>query len=128
MLIVLSACICASGGGDCWCVQGPLFRSAWAPLIAEHRKAKHSPRCHKVNNTNSNSSIHSALTTFSVIGVHIRLGDVAEKYNLTERAEMAAAPCKRHRWGGKYVPSQMHLSGLDLVWRTIDPACTKVCL
>ena len=54
-------------------VQALLFRTKWKPLVAEHTALRDSGTCKTLDKD------------FMVIGVHIRLGDVAEKFDTFER-------------------------------------------
>ena len=54
--------------------QGRIFHAAWAPMIAEHNSVRRSDQCSVLNGK-----------AFAVIGVHIRLGDVAAKFDAETR-------------------------------------------
>lgn len=93
--------------------QALLFRTKWKPLVAEHTALRDSGTCKTLDKD------------FMVIGVHIRLGDVAEKFDTFERTKRAAAPV-HGTWGGKFNSPQMHLRGLELVWKELHPDCTRL--
>ena len=54
--------------------QKLLFEAAWAPLVEEHNEVRRSERCSSVNGK-----------LFAVVGIHMRLGDVASKFSETQR-------------------------------------------
>ena len=114
-------------------------------MVREHRLVAQSALC------NSNT------TQFLRIGIHIRLGDVAEKFDTAKRYVLRpvdehtlgficqsehvivlliclccnrakrAAARNHGNWGGKYNSPQMHIEGLKLIWQEVDPRCTRVC-
>ena len=88
------------------------------------------------NSSNSHNSTSSTLAPDQqiqlrcqkkiVIGIHMRLGDVAEKYSESQRLSRAENDVPKGSWGTKYDNPQMHVVGLGLVWNIIPAECTRL--
>eukprot|EP00750_Incisomonas_marina_P012986 INCI17195.2.p1 GENE.INCI17195.2~~INCI17195.2.p1 ORF type:complete len:623 (-),score=66.83 INCI17195.2:81-1949(-) len=92
--------------------QEQAFQTSWATMTAAHKEIE--AQCKAQGHP------------FVRIGVHIRLGDMAEIHSNEEREEAASATPDGLRWGTKYNSPRMHIGGLDIVWGMVPPTCSRV--